>query len=404
MIRAFIASAVTVASISVASADGPYEPPVPVSNWAGLYYGTSIGGIWADVDTTVDDGSPNGGVAGIQAGYNWQFNRLVFGIEGDLAVATADEGIGTGFPERVGIDGTGAIRARLGYDLGRTLIYGAAGLAAADVEIDDDTSVGSDTFWGWTVGAGVETKITPHLALRADYRYSDFGKETLTADSQSEEVEVTAHQFMVGFNYYLGEGVSPLSLVSFSRPATAQWSGLYFGGLTGFVWSEGTHDELGGGSDDGDFDFDGWTAGVRAGHDWQNGNFVYGLVTDFSLSDAEDRGEALDNRVDLERIGIDYLGTIRARAGWSFGHSLVYATGGAAYTGLDLYDDGDNSTKGMWGWTVGGGFETFITEQQTFSIEYLHADFGDETFNVDNDARKVDLTTNIVRAGVTHRF
>lgn len=402
MSRIFIASFVTLASISAASADGPYEPPVPVSNWAGLYYGTSIGGIWADVDTT-ENGSPSGGVAGAQVGYNWQFDRLVFGIEGDLAVATADQGFGPGFPERVGVDGTAAIRARLGYDFGRLLIYGAAGVAAADVEMDDDTSIGSDTFWGWTVGGGVETKITPNLALRADYRYSDFGKETLTADSRSEAVEVTAHQFMVGFNYYLGDGVSPLSLISFSRPATADWSGLYFGGVTGFAWAEGTHDEVGGGSD-GDFDFDGWTAGVRAGHDWQNGNFVYGLVTDFSLSDMEDRGGALQARIDLERIGIDYLGTIRGRAGWSFGHSLVYATAGAAYAGLDLYRNGDSETKGVWGWTVGGGFETFITEQQSFSIEYLHADFGDETFNVDGDKRNVDLTTNIVRAGVSQRF
>ena len=58
----------------------------------------------------------------------------------------------------------------------------------------------------------------------------------------------------------------------------------------------------------------------------------------------------------------------------------------------------------MWGWTVGGGFETFITEQQSFSIEYLHADLGDETFNVDGAKRNVDLTTNIVRAGVSQRF
>lgn len=404
MSRIVVATCIlSIASISTASADGPYEPPMPISNWAGFYYGTSIGGIWADVDTSADSGNPDGGVAGAQAGYNWQFDRLVFGIEGDLAVSTAGEGIGTGFPERVGIESTGALRARIGYDLGRTLIYAAAGLSAADVEIDDDTSIGSKTFWGWTVGTGIETKITSQLALRADYRYSDFGTETLTADLQSESVDVTAHQFMVGFNYYLGDGVSPLSLMSFSPPTSANWSGLYLGGVTGYVWADGNHDEIGGGSD-GNFDLDGWTAGLRAGYDWQAGSFVYGVVTDLSLSDAEDKGNALDNAVDLERIGIDYLGTIRARAGWSFGQSLVYATGGAAYAGLDLYDDGDDSTKGMWGWTVGGGFETFITEQQSFSIEYLYADFGDETFTVDNDERKVDLTSNTIRAGVSQRF
>jgi outer membrane immunogenic protein len=402
--RLLLAGFLTLASVSAASADGPYEPPPPVTPWAGFYFGTSMGGLWSDFSTDADSGSPTGGVAGGQIGYNWQVDRLVFGIEGDLATATADEATGDGLPERFGIDWTGAIRARLGYDLGGTLIYGAAGLAAAGIEIDEDTSIGSDTFWGWTVGAGVETKITPNLALRADYRYADFGSDTVVVDGTPVATDVTGHQFMVGFNYYLGAGVSPMSLVTFAPPAGAtSWSGSYFGGLTGYVWGDGRHTEVGGGSD-GNFDFDGWTAGLRAGYDWQAGGFVYGLVTDFSLADAEDRGEALDNRIDLERIGVDYLGTIRARAGFTLGSSLIYATGGAAYAGLDLYDDGDNSTKGMWGWTAGGGLETFIGANQSISLEYLYADFGSETFNVDGDARRADLTTSIVRVGISQRF
>jgi outer membrane immunogenic protein len=327
----------------------------------------------------------------------------LLGVEGDYAMATANDGIGTGFPERASIESTGAIRGRLGYDFGRTMVYGAAGLAAAEVEIDDDTSIGTETFWGWTVGGGVETKISSHLALRADYRYMDLGDENMTASGQTEKVDVTAHQIMVGFNYYLGGSKSPLALMSLSRPARADWSGLYLGGVTGHSWSDGRHDEITGGAD-GDFDFDGWSAGLRAGYDRQHGSFVYGVVADFSLSEAEDRGLAIDNRLDLERIGIDYLGTLRARAGLSIGSSLVYATAGAAYAGLDLYDDGDNATEAMWGWTVGGGLETFVSEQQTFSIEYLYADFGDETFNVDGDERKADLTSHIIRAGVSHRF
>jgi outer membrane immunogenic protein len=403
MYRVVAASLFALASFSSAAADGPNESHDTGNSFAGFYFGSSIGGVFGDLDTSADDGTPEGGVAGAQAGYNWRANGFVLGIEGDYATATADDAIGTGFPERASIESTGAIRGRIGYDFGRTLVYGAAGLAAAEIEIDDDTSIGSETFWGWTVGGGVETKISSHLALRADYRYMDLGDENMTADGQTEKVDVTAHQIMVGFNYYLGDSKSPLALMSLSRPARVDWSGLYLGGVTGHAWSEGRHDNLTGGGD-GDFDFDGWSAGLRAGYDRQHGSFVYGVVTDFALSEAEERGIGLDNRLDLERIGIDYLGTLRARAGLSIGSSLIYATAGAAYAGLDLYDDGDNSTKGMWGWTVGGGVETFISEQQTFSIEYLHADFGDETFNVDGDQRKVDLKSDILRAGVSHRF
>lgn len=377
--------------------------------WSGLYYGTSIGGIWVDASTPVvggnggDDGRPAGGLAGGQMGYNWQAGRTVVGIEGDLALSSANDSVGPGRPERYDVTGTGALRARLGYDFGGLLIYGAAGLAAADVKIFDDTESDRGTFWGWTVGGGIESRVSSHLAVRADYRYSDFGSETLTVDASPVPLDIRAHQFMVGFNYYLGEGASPLSLLSVSRPAAADWSGFYFGGLTGYVWADGDHD-LVGYDYDGGFKFNGWSGGVRAGADLQMGSFVYGVVADFSLSDLDDNGRALDERLDLERIGIDYLGTIRARAGVAVGSTLVYATGGVAYAGLDLYDDGDSETKAMWGWTVGGGVEAFISEHQTLSLEYLYADFGEKTFLIDTDQRKADLTSNIIRAGVSHRF
>lgn len=408
--RQIVAACVAmIVGVPVVAAGEIYPPAKLSGSWAGLYYGTSIGGVWGSAKTPEingqggDNGNPAGGAAGGQAGFNVQSGNLVLGIEGDLALSSADESIGPGRPERYDIDATGALRAKLGYDLGGTLIYAAGGLAAANVEITDDSFSKSATFWGWTVGGGVETKITTKLSLRADYRYSDFAGKTLTVDDDAVPLDITSHQFMVGFNYYLGAGASPLSLLSFSAPATADWSGLYFGGVSGFVWADGTHDLLQN-DFDGGFKFDGWTAGIRAGHDWQKGAFVYGLVTDFSLSDSGEKGQGLDDRLDLERIDLDYLGTIRARAGWAFGHTLVYATGGAAYAGLELYDDGFSEQKALWGWTAGGGVETFIAEHQSLSLEYLYADFGEKTFLVDSGERKTDLTSSILRAGVSHRF
>lgn len=397
---------VTIAGISSAAAG---EYPGSPGSWAGIYYGTSIGGVWGDATTPViggsggDGGNPAGGVAGGQAGYNWQSGRVVVGVEGDLALSSAGDSIGPGRPERYDITETGALRARLGYDFGGLLVYGAAGLAGADVKVFDDSETDSDTFWGWTVGGGVETRISSHLAVRADYRYADFGSETLSVDGNAVPLDISAHQFMVGFNYYLGEDAGPLSLLSFSRPAAPDWSGFYFGGVTGFTWADGAQDLIEN-DYDGGFKFNGWSGGVRAGADLQMGSFVYGVVADFSVSDLDDSGRALDERLDLERVGIDYLGTIRARAGATLGSTLLYATGGVAYAGLELYDDGYSETKPMWGWTVGGGVEAFISEHQTLSLEYLYADFGETTFLVDSGHRKADLTSNIIRAGVSHRF
>lgn len=401
MKRQILTAIFAVGMTSVAYADGP------AADWRGFYYGTHIGGFWGDADLSdFDDPSYSesfdGGIAGGQVGYNWQSANLVFGIEGDYSVVTADEGLTRADLERVGVDWRATLRARLGYAFDRHLLYGTAGLAAGRIELDDDTDIGKETAIGWTIGGGLETKLTPKLSARVEYLYSDFGNENSYVSGDDVSADVTAHTLTVGFNYSLGD--NPMSVLTYEPSAAAPgWAGAHFGGYTAWAWADGDHDEIDGGSDGG-FDFNGSVSGIQAGYDWQRGNFVYGIEADIGLSDAEDRGEALDSKLDLERVGMDWLSTLRARAGYDFGSYLVYATGGAAFAGIDLYDNGDNETKAMTGWTLGVGVEAKVTANNTIKIEYLHADFGDETFDVEGDERNVDLDADIIRIGGNHRF
>jgi outer membrane immunogenic protein len=81
--------------------------------------------------------------------------------------------------------------------------------------------------------------------------------------------------------------------------------------------------------------------------------------------------------VPTARSGIDWFGTLRARAGIAFDRFLVYATGGFAFGGGD--DDcgafaggvicGDDDWRG--GWAAGGGVEWAFTDNITFGIEGL---------------------------------
>ena len=103
---AIIAAALTVVCAQVASAADmpvkaprPVAAPPPVYNWTGFYVGGHVGYLWGRTHVEEDgvvteDGVPtNGVVGGALAGYNWQYNQFVFGLEGDFGWTNAN---GTG--------------------------------------------------------------------------------------------------------------------------------------------------------------------------------------------------------------------------------------------------------------------------------------------------------------------
>ena len=99
----------------------------PIYNWSGLYIGINGGYGWGntDVNGPFAAGSGhdiNGGLVGGTLGYNWQFNQLVFGIEGDLDwMNIKGTGLCGGGVTTCTTDGRwlGTVRGRLGYAMGR---------------------------------------------------------------------------------------------------------------------------------------------------------------------------------------------------------------------------------------------------------------------------------------------
>src|SRR5690349_19318042 len=80
-----------------------YELP---SIWRGLYGGLHLGNADANGD--------NGFVGGVQLGYNWQAQRIVYGVEGDFSLSGAHS-----------IDWLASLRGRVGYLIQpRILVYG----------------------------------------------------------------------------------------------------------------------------------------------------------------------------------------------------------------------------------------------------------------------------------------
>ena len=96
-----------------------------------------------------------------------------------------------------------------------------------------------------------------------------------------------------------------------------------------------------------------WLAGIRAGNNWQNGSFVFGLEADAQATTLNSRfGTTLTDTSVFKLIPpptavtngeVEWYGTARARVGWAPGPWLIYATGGLAYGNVDV-----NSTLTSW--------------------------------------------------------
>lgn len=150
-----------------------------------------------------------------------------------------------------------------------------------------------------------------------------------------------------------------------------------------------------GGCDD---DTTGVEAGIRAGYDFQFGNFVVGGLAELTATDAEDSVTSFSitpasyvfNR-DLER-----LAAFRARAGYAFGPTLAYVTGGAAFGKIDnsfATTNGANrftevvDEERAEGYQLGAGLEHRLTDRLSLTGEYLYTSLetGDYVVRVSNN-------------------
>lgn len=103
-------------------------------------------------------------------------------------------------------------------------------------------------------------------------------------------------------------------------------------------------------------------------------------------------------------LALDYIGTVRGRAGWLFTPTLlVYGTAGFAYGGVQAW----NQTNIRSGWTAGGGLEWMFAPNWSAKVEYLYADLQSGgitgTFGY-NYGYHFHPEINIVRAGVNYHF
>ncbi len=220
-------SAAVLISGSAMAADAiVYNEPAPVAavntfSWEGAYIGLNAGYGFGKTKTVLDNGAdggtvkPRGFVGGAQAGYNWQFDQVVAGIEVDFQGSGMKKtfniynAAGAYLADKTAkVEWFGTVRARLGVDVvERTMLYGTAGFAygkvnETDTNFKNESIRASKTRAGWTVGAGIEHAFTDNVTLKTEYLYTDLGNTKFeTNPFHADKIKTNFHTVRVGVNY-----------------------------------------------------------------------------------------------------------------------------------------------------------------------------------------------------------
>jgi outer membrane immunogenic protein len=183
-------------------------------SWNGSYIGVNAGyarGDFHGIDPVFGGSAanlkPSGWFGGLQTGYNWQFApNWLFGVETDNSFADFKQsGFTTGVvvvAANVKIDGFDTLRARLGYVMDRSLVYGTGGFALAHVKFNQTgVSTWKDYQGGWTIGAGWEYAIDAKWSAKIEYLYADFGRSSDVVFAAPRSTTLTINTVKAGLNY-----------------------------------------------------------------------------------------------------------------------------------------------------------------------------------------------------------
>jgi opacity protein-like surface antigen len=189
----------------------PVEPAAAGIDWSGFYAGGNLGYAWGTFDYHSPDAPVNdyqddadGFSAGLQAGYNWQFDQIVVGLQSEFAYLAGEGDDGDK------IQWLGSTTGRLGLAFDSLLVYGKAGLAygLSDVSFDSFGTLYEDGEWhvGWTAGAGLEYAIADGVSAFVEYNYTDLGAQTYFANvppigPNGVEIGYTSHAVKAGVNF-----------------------------------------------------------------------------------------------------------------------------------------------------------------------------------------------------------
>ncbi len=408
-----------------ASAYGP--------TWTGFYIGLGFGGgaliERAYTSGAVSFGSDGAGgqgmLASIYGGIDYQFlPRALVGVmaEGTYSGIEASSsaqvpGASASVSSRANLSWSALIRAGV-LPSPSTLIYLLGGYSGMNLNTSGTALAGgmlatfsrNDVFNGWTIGTGVETRLSGGWSTKIEYRYSQFESRTLSGTALA--IQPSIHAVRVGLSYKFG-GLGGERFADASTPETkADWTGLYIGGAGG---ASASVNHLGA-------SFCAASASSNAGGQQLLGSVfggfdvqlderaVIGIMGDVSWSGAQSNAALTAGPASaslMVRNGTSF--SAMARLGWlATPSTLLYAAGG--YSGAFVTTSGTASVGGGFaslyhddylnGWTVGPGVESIIFGGWSTRLEYRYAQYEAKSYTV----LAVQPSLHTVRAGLSYKF
>lgn len=202
------------------------EASPPTFTWRGFHVGVNFGGVFSsdwrapgfrtglelrpDSLWSASLTGANGLQGGVQAGYDYAFGPLVFGVEADWQAAGLNGSahtVGTGEPltllkAKQAVDWFGTLRGRAGVAVApRLLVYGTGGLAYGggfklfgyrDAAEREGEVLQNPVSFGYAAGGGLEWAFLPDWSARLDYFYVNLGRspgQVMRLEGVKEEEE-----------------------------------------------------------------------------------------------------------------------------------------------------------------------------------------------------------------------
>ena len=167
-------------------------------------------------------------------------------------------------------------------------------------------------------------------------------------------------------------------------------SGFYFGGHMGYLFGNSTAtlaDPIGVQSAGGTTPYGTFYGGVHAGYEHHFASrLMLGLELDMSFANYSDLANVLSYRATgtgTANEQLEYLASLRGRAGYDMGSWTPFVTGGIAwastrYSRTDLTTGNEDASPSniRVGWTVGGGLDYHLDPRWTTRLEYLYTNLG----------------------------